>query len=65
MLKLIFYIAVILITEVISYKYIRKIDILERKKLQLWEIDFLEKLNHKKKDNNVNKSDNNDNINNN
>lgn len=65
MLKLIFYIAVILITEVISYKYIRKIDILERKKLQKWEIDFLEKLNHKKKDNNVNKSDNNDNISNN
>lgn len=65
MFKIMFYIVVILITQAISYKYIRKIDILERKKLQKWEIDFLENLDKKKKDNNVNNNNNNDNINNN
>lgn len=57
LLKIITYIVIILLSNLISYKIIRHIDKRERKFIQKWELDFIDSI---KNDNSNIENDNSD-----
>ena len=57
-LKLILYALIIILSNTLSYKLIRFIDKRERKKLQNWELDFIDSINNDNSDEINDDSDN-------